>query len=130
MAAKIGILDLPVEIRCVIYDYLLVLHEPLAFIFDQPSQKALLPRYLKSRLHHAILLVNRQCFLEGCSRLYSHNQFQFPRIESWPPGTEQTHITSILTQMGTRTSLIRHVGLDFPHFTFDWGETNDQVKLD
>jgi hypothetical protein len=114
--------DFPAEIRLRIYSELLVLPEPVLFVADYGSPS---PLFLSSRynLCPAILRVNKKVHSEASPLLYSNNCFQFPDIFTRVPagiGTYGAHMSPFLKEIGSQTSLIRRIRINFPTFE-DYG---------
>ena len=109
--------DIPCEIRLKIYSELLVLAEPIVFVYDHGPPSPPLFRSQRDGLCPALLRVNKRIYHEASTLLYSHNRFQFPVIfPSIKPETWGAHIAPFLHQIGSQASHIRHICIPFPGF--------------
>jgi hypothetical protein len=113
----INFFGFPTEIRLKIYSELLVDSEPIIFIADYGPSSPPLFRSKRDGLCPALLRVNKRVHSEASPLLYSNNRFRFPDIfTSTPSATDSAHIAPFLSQVGSQTSLIRHICVAFPTF--------------
>jgi hypothetical protein len=116
---KMGFFDIATELRLRIYSELLILSESITFVADFDPSLSPLTQSQSTKVHPAILYVNRMAYREASPILYSNNRFQFPEINGSGASTStHAHIAPFLNQIGLQASHIRHICIPFPKFNY------------
>ncbi|KAJ0413027.1 hypothetical protein BJY00DRAFT_297528 [Aspergillus carlsbadensis] len=109
------LLELPTEIRIMIYKELLVMPKPVTFVADNESPSPFLHLFKATRLYPAILRVNSQIYTEAIQVLYSMNIFQFPNL--WQNSFRVPYFSPFLCEIGeSNAQQIHQIRIEFPSF--------------
>jgi hypothetical protein len=111
----IHFLDLPIEIRLMIYSKLLVQSEVIVVMSD--SHTTATNRRWIAHLYPQILCVNKTIHSEASPLLYSKNRFHIPFLSL---ASGHHNVTRFLRQIGSQERLIRYLSITFPRWDYEY----------